>query len=364
MQRFKPLLPLNGSTVIEHVVKNFRKAGIEDITIVAGHNAEALRQGVESLGVRVVFNSQYAEGMYSSVVAGIRALEAGVDGCLLIPADMPLVRSSTVTRVCSAFRSTGASVVYPVFQKRRGHPTLISSRLFPAILSGDGVGGLRALLAEHDSEAHEERVPDEGILIDLDTPADYVKAQERVGQLEIPTLHECEAILDELAGLRAHRPPRPSGCRGRRKAYHSVERCRLAPQRCPGESRRYFCMTWPRANRITHGQGARILEDLGFAEVARVVGLHMDCDFQKNAALDEAAIVYLADKLVQGDRVVSLAERFQRKFAAARGNGTLPFVQKRWETAQRMVGGCRAHSGCRYTTDYLAAKRCPGHDGG
>ena len=72
MQRFKPLLPLDGSTVIENVIKNFRKAGIEEITIVAGHNAEALTQGVEGLGVRVVFNSKYAEGMYSSVVAGIR----------------------------------------------------------------------------------------------------------------------------------------------------------------------------------------------------------------------------------------------------------------------------------------------------
>ena len=108
------------------------------------------------------------------------ALEADVEGCLLIPADMPLVRASTVTRVCSAFRSTNASVVYPVFQKRRGHPTLISSRLFSEIISGDGAGGLRALLAGHDTEAHEERVPDEGILIDLDIRADYVKAQERV----------------------------------------------------------------------------------------------------------------------------------------------------------------------------------------
>ena len=53
--------------------------------------------------------------------------------------------------------------------------------------------------------------------------------------------------------------------------------------------------------------------------------------------MDEAAIVYLADKFVQGERIVSLAVRFQRKFAAARGNGTLPFVQTRWETAKRMV---------------------------
>jgi molybdenum cofactor cytidylyltransferase len=58
----------------------------------------------------------------------------------------------------------------------------------------------------------------------------------------------------------------------------------------------------------------------------------------ESAALDEAAIVYLADKMVQGDRVVSLAERFQRAFATASGKGTLPFVQKRWDTAQSIGG--------------------------
>jgi hypothetical protein len=97
--------------------------------------------------------------------------------------------------------------------------------------------------------------------------------------------------------------------------------------------------------------GAQILDNLGFPELGRVVGLHMDGDFQKDAplgetaggetaggaaAVDEAAIVYLVDKMVQGDRIVSLAERFQRAFKTARGNGSLSFVQKRWETAQRI----------------------------
>jgi CTP:molybdopterin cytidylyltransferase MocA len=336
MQSFKPLLPLNGSTVIARVVTNFRTAGIEDIMVVAGHNAETLRQGVESLGVRVVFNAQYAEGMYSSVVAGIRALEAGVDGCLLIPADMPLVRSSTVSRVCGSFRATGASVVYPVFQKRRGHPTLISSRLFPAILSGNGMGGLRALLAEHDSEAHEERVPDEGILIDLDHSADYVKAQERVGQLETPTLNECEAILDELAVFEHI-------VRHGRKVAEVAEKLTVRLNDAGLHLNLALVKAAATLHDVAKGKpdharaGAQILEDLGFPEVARLVGLHMDCDFQKDATLDEGAIVYLADKFVQGERIVSLAVRFQRKFAAARGNGTLQFVQKRWETAQRMV---------------------------
>jgi hypothetical protein len=61
----------------------------------------------------------------------------------------------------------------------------------------------------------------------------------------------------------------------------------------------------------------------------------MDYEPPASAALDEAALVYLADKLVQGDRIVPLAVRFEQKFAAA--GAMLPFVKKRWETAVRLA---------------------------
>jgi putative nucleotidyltransferase with HDIG domain len=338
MQQFKPLLPLHGSTVIESVIRNFQKAGIGAITVVAGHNAEALQRSVEGLGVRVVFNSRFAEGMYSSVVAGVGSLaadsEAGVDACLLTPADLPLVRRTTVTRLLEAFYHSNAPVVYPVFQQQRGHPVLISSRVFQAILSGDGDGGLHALLAKYDHEAHQESVLDEGILFDLDTPADYQKAKEEFGQRDLPTPKECQAILEEMRT--------PANVVGHsRKVAKVAEEISLRLN----ETGLQLNVALVRAAALLHdlakGQpghamaGARILAELDFAAVGRVVGLHMDYEFVDDAALDEAGIVYLADKLVQGDRIVPLAVRFERKFAAA--GAMLPFVQRRWETAERLA---------------------------
>ena len=338
MQQFKPLLPLHGSTVIASVIRNFQKAGIDAITVVAGHNAEALLRGVEGLGVRVVFNARFAEGMYSSVVAGVGSLVAdsgaGVDACLLIPADMPLVRCSTVTRLCEAFYRSGAPVVYPVFEQRRGHPVVISSRLFPAILSGDGTGGLHALLAQFDGEAHRESVLDEGILIDLDTPADYQKAKEEFGQREIPTPNECQATLEEIKT-----PPNVTG-HGRRVA-EVAEKLSLRLNAAGLQLNVALVRAAALLHDVAKGQpghaeaGARILAELGFAEVGRVAGSHMDYEFPEGAALDEAAIVYLADKLVQGNHIVPLAVRFELKFAAA--GAMLPFVQKRWKTAERLA---------------------------
>jgi putative nucleotidyltransferase with HDIG domain len=223
-------------------------------------------------------------------------------------------------------------VLYPVFQKRRGHPTLISSRLFPEILTGDGAGGLRALLAEHDSEAQELAVIDEGILIDLDTQADYLKAN-LLRQRELPSMAECGEILNEMQVS----PYVLSHCTRVAEVAETLA-SRL------NDAGLHLNVALVKAAALLHDLakgnpehaqlGARILEDMGFGAVARIVGLHMDYE---GSALDEAAIVYLADKMVQGDRIVSLAQRFERKFAIAANNGTLPFVQRRWDSTQRIA---------------------------
>jgi len=182
MQRFKPLLPFGCVTVIENVIAILRESEVHGITVVTGHRANEIERTIAGRDIRIAFNPGYAKGMYSSVVTGIRALAAGTDACLLIPGDMPLVTPETVRAVRQIFEQADASIVYPVFQGRRGHPTLIGAHLFSEIISGDGEGGLRTLLSRHDGGAIEVEVTDEGILIDLDTPQDYTRACELAAQ--------------------------------------------------------------------------------------------------------------------------------------------------------------------------------------
>ena len=176
------------------------------------------------------------------------------------------------------------------------------------------------------------------------------------GQLDIPTPDECEAILDELqvfANIVRH---------GRRVAEVAEK---LTVQL--NDAGLHLNVALVKAAAILHDlakgrpdharEGERILEDLGFPEVARVVGLHMDCDFEKNAALDEAAIVYLADKLVQGDRIVIARRALSTEIRSSQGQWDPAIRPKTMGNGTAHGRSGRAHSGCRYTTDYLAAKR-------
>lgn len=175
MKDFKPLMPLGDSTVIEYTIKVFKNAGIRDIIVVIGYKADELKIVLERADVRYVYNENFNEGMYSSIVKGVKSLRSGTEAFLLLPADMPLIDNNTINKLLQAYKENKPDIVYPVYQEQRGHPPLISSNLFGNILNWDGTGGLRALLARHQNRIEHVEVEDVGILTDIDTPEDYIE---------------------------------------------------------------------------------------------------------------------------------------------------------------------------------------------
>lgn len=175
MHRFKPLLPLGNTTVIETAIDGFIKAGIVDITVVIGHNAEALKSVLDRKRIKWVYNERFDEGMYTSILTGLKALNSSVDGFFLLPADIPLVKKTTLSKLHERFNSSGKDIIYPVFTGKRGHPPLISTKFIPHILEYDGTGGLKILLKAHSDRSIEVEVDDEAILLDMNHYEDYLK---------------------------------------------------------------------------------------------------------------------------------------------------------------------------------------------
>jgi broad specificity phosphatase PhoE/CTP:molybdopterin cytidylyltransferase MocA len=316
MEDFKPLLPLGRSTIIEEAVDRFRRAGVDDVRVVIGHRAEEMASVLDRLGVRKIVNSDYAGGMLSSVLAGTRSFEPEIEAFFLLPADTPLVKPSTITALANAYRSRGAGIVYPRFEGFRGHPPLISKHIVED-MPGEVEGGLRAFLGRYEAQAVDLDVIDQFILVGCNTVEDYRKLQAYGFRQAIPTERECKALFKSQGATEK-----------------MISHCRMV-----AELAKIFAINLNRAglalnvelasvsgllHDLAKGQpdharaGARILEELGFGPAARIVGLHTDLG-TKLQSMDEAELVYLADKLVDGDLLVSLEERFDgplRKFAA------------------------------------------------
>jgi molybdenum cofactor cytidylyltransferase len=172
LRAWKPLLPLGRSTFIEEAVRNFRAAGVADIRVVTGHRAGELAPVLTKLGVKTIFNPDYDQGMFASVRAGVGSLERGVAAFFLLPVDIPLVQPRALMALMRAYYCSGALIIYPCFQGKRGHPPLIASAC-AANLPADCAGGFRAFLSRYHHAALDLEVEDEAVLLDCDTPADY-----------------------------------------------------------------------------------------------------------------------------------------------------------------------------------------------
>jgi CTP:molybdopterin cytidylyltransferase MocA/HD superfamily phosphohydrolase YqeK len=310
MGAFKPLLRLAEKCMLEHVIETVQAAQVKEIRVVVGHRAEALAPVVEKAGAAAIFNREYDRGMFSSVCAGVEGLGPAVDAFFLLPVDIPLVRPATFRRLASAWAQHPARVLYPVFAGKRGHPPLVPAVLIPAILKSPGDGGLQKVLEGYEDRALDVAVADENILFDVDRPEDYEAARDRFACLSDPSAAECEAILSTIY------PVDETVVRhGRVVQQAAAALCRALNRTGAGidENRVLAAALLHDIAKGAPGhavKGGRMLEALGFARVAGIVAAHTDLPEEEIDDPKEAAVVYLADKLVSGDRFVSLESRF------------------------------------------------------
>ncbi len=82
--------------------------------------------------------------------------------------------------------------------------------------------------------------------------------------------------------------------------------------------------------------GAQYVEKAGcHPKVAEIVGMHMDLPESETHEITEKVVVYLADKLVEEDKEVSLKERYAPRIARADG-AMREMIEQKYKTAQRI----------------------------
>jgi len=175
----KPLLPLGEATFLANLLYSLRASRARPIVVVLGHEAAAVRAGVDLGDARAVDNPSYRDGMLSSIRAGIGALDDDVLGALLLPVDHPRVSARLVDSLIDRFLSAQAPIVVPTFNGRRGHPVLFGRALFGELLHAPEAVGARQVVWDHASEVLEVPADEPHVLEDVDTQADYRRLIEK-----------------------------------------------------------------------------------------------------------------------------------------------------------------------------------------
>jgi molybdenum cofactor cytidylyltransferase len=175
MGRPKALLPIDGQTFIEKIVSALERTSVGQIVVVLGHNAEEMKQRIKQLPVEILVNPEYRLGQLSSLQVAVRRLQSdgNCDGVLVHLVDHPYVNPDLVNLMAQRFFESGKLIVVPRHRGQRGHPVILSCKLFGELLDAPMDEGAKAVVNAHRDETLEIDTDDEGVTVDIDTPELY-----------------------------------------------------------------------------------------------------------------------------------------------------------------------------------------------
>jgi molybdenum cofactor cytidylyltransferase len=167
----KLLEMIAGRPLVRIVVEAALASRARPVIVVTGHQHERVEAVLAGLPVTFVHNPNFAEGLGTSLKAGIAALPATVDGAIVCLGDMPQVDATLVDRLIAAFDpDKGALVVVPTIDGKRGNPVVWSRRFFPDLTAVEGDVGARYLIGRYPEAVVEVPLSGTAALTDVDTP--------------------------------------------------------------------------------------------------------------------------------------------------------------------------------------------------
>jgi len=336
MGSFKPFLKFGEKSAIEIIIDTYKSSGINNIIVVAGYKGNEVAEKLRESGTTCIQNENYAEGMFTSVIKGVKALDKSVSAFFMHPVDIPLVKKYTIEVLRNKYLESGKGIVYPDFCGRIGHPPLIDSKYREAILRSNGEGGLQRNLKEYSCDSIYIPVFDKATLMDMDTKEDFAKLLAYFNTLS-PDMEECYSILDIYNVSK-------NIIRHSRKVS---EVCDLILQSLGSEGKKLNESALKAAAMLhdiakkeeNHAlAGEQILKRLGYEKVGSIIGSHIDIEEVDKGRITESEILYLADKLVREDKVISIDERFKHSLNKYKDNPeVLKKIENRRDAAYKII---------------------------
>ncbi len=166
----KLLHPLaDGAPLGAAATRNIVAAGLPIIAVVKPGD-EALRDLLQEEGCTVTVCQHAARGMGASLAHGVR-FSQNARGWVIALADMPSIRSETITAVVNALKA-GSELVAPAYRGKRGHPVGFGRRFLADLLGLDGDAGARDIVAANRDALVLIECDDPGVLQDIDRRED------------------------------------------------------------------------------------------------------------------------------------------------------------------------------------------------
>ncbi len=172
----KLLARFEGKPLIRRIAESASASKAGPVIVVTGHRAADIASALAGLDVQIVHNPDFAEGLATSLKAGLSAVPESASGALVLLADMPGITTAIMNRLIDAFEAKSApAIVLPTVDGKRGNPVLWSRAFFPELMAVTGDTGARHMIARHE-EAVERVEIGAAAAVDVDTPEALAEA--------------------------------------------------------------------------------------------------------------------------------------------------------------------------------------------
>jgi molybdenum cofactor cytidylyltransferase len=180
----KLMQTLGASTVLATTLSNVLATELQVLVVTTEPLADLVSRHVATRDMVVLppVGSPASQqlGMGYSIAAGVAA-RSDASGWLILPADMPMVQTSTLRRVADGLDDH--AIAYAQYRGLRGHPVGFSAELYSELVLLTGDEGARRLVARYPAAAVE--VDDPGVLLDVDTEDDLARVRVAQQQLQV-----------------------------------------------------------------------------------------------------------------------------------------------------------------------------------
>ncbi len=171
----KQLVRVNGRPLLHSAVSRAVEVTGHAVTVVLGANANELSALLKHTPASITINRDWAEGLASSIRAGIHAVPGTVDAALVCLADQAAVTAEDLRRLIGTWRRNTDSIVAALYAGDIGAPAIFPRWCFRELLELRGDRGARMLMQRHADRL--VRVPMPSAAIDIDTPEDLLNLE-------------------------------------------------------------------------------------------------------------------------------------------------------------------------------------------
>jgi molybdenum cofactor cytidylyltransferase len=183
MEKPKQLLMYGSRTFLRHAAEVAVASLCRPILIVLGAYASQLHGEIDDLPVRSVTNERWADGMGSSIQAGVRALKTydradNTEALVLMLCDQPYVRAAVINDLVTAYHANDKGIIASEYGGTLGVPVLFGREYFAELATMCGAAGAKHLIAAHAADVVPFPFPK--AILDIDTPEDYRQLQHAI----------------------------------------------------------------------------------------------------------------------------------------------------------------------------------------